>query len=418
MGRTPRKSKGTWTRDNHSILGDKGQIYRVNASGDVYQLRMWIPQEKKYLRKSLKTRDFETAKKRAEEIIFQTFSDVQSGRKIFGSSLKELITAFLEWRWKDVEGGIITKGRHSTLITQTNRILEFKSGDLKLAELDSNSFYDWEQWRKKEYNAKSVTIRNEQSTINQMMEFGYREGFCHFQKFEFRKIKISRDDIGRRDIFTLKEYDKLVRFLRSYTSVKECPDKYQRLERLMVRDCVLIASNTMLRVGELWGLEWRDVVSIEKTKDALDKDIHLATINIRPEISKVRTSRRIITRGGEYLERLKKNSTHTAPDNHLFCAIGGTTPLDRKKWYLHWKNLMNGIGIENYKERQLTWYSLRHFGITCRIRAKVPYLEISKIAGTSVTHIETHYGHFDDDMLKQTALQNFSVNADGLSYTL
>ena len=326
-----------------------------------------------------------------------------------------MINAFLDWRQKDVDAGIITKERLGTIRTQTNRILEFKDASLKIAELDKNSFYDWEQFRKSQSGAKSVTIRNEQATINQMMQFGYREGYCHFPKFDFRQIKITRDDIGRRDIFTLDEYDRLVKFMRTYTSVKDCPDKSIREERLMVRDCVLIASNTMLRVGELWALEWRDVVSVEKTVDNTNQTVHLVTINVRPEISKVRTSRRVISRGGEYIERLKKNSSFTSPSDFLFSAVNGTAMLDRKKWYAHWKNLMIGIGIENYQERKLTWYSLRHFGITCRIRAKVPYADISKVAGTSVTHIETHYGHYDDDMLKSTALQNFSINPDGLS---
>jgi len=248
-----------------------------------------------------------------------------------------------------------------------------------------------------------------------MMQFGYREGYCHFPKFDFRQIKITRDDIGRRDIFTLDEYDKLVNFMKTYTSVKECPDKSIREERLMVRDCVFIASNTMLRVGELWALEWRDIVDIEKTVDEQNQTVHLVTINVRPEISKVRTSRRVITRGGEYIQRLRKHSSFTAPNDFLFSAVDGTAILNRKKWYAHWKNLMVGIGIENYQERKLTWYSLRHFGITCRIRAKVPFGDISKVAGTSVSHIESHYGHYDDDMLKSTALRNFSIKPDGLS---
>ena len=78
---------------------------------------------------------------------------------------------------------------------------------------------------------------------------------------------------------------------------------------------------------------------------------------------------------------------------------------------------MYGIGIENYADRKLTWYSLRHFGITCRIRAKVPMADISKIAGTSVSHIETHYGHYGDEMLKSTALRNFTVTSSGIKLT-
>ena len=70
----------------------------------------------------------------------------------------------------------------------------------------------------------------------------------------------------------------------------------------------------------------------------------------------------------------------------------------------------------NYKERNLTWYSLRHFGITCRIRAQVKLSDISKLAGTSVSHIETTYGHWDDDMLRQASIKNFTVDSYGISF--
>lgn len=414
MARKPRKSKGAWTRENHEILGGKGFIFRVNQSGDVWQFRMWVPEEGKHLRKSLRTRDFDAAKERAEKLIFETLSDIATGRKIFGATLQELVDAFLGWRGNDVEAGIITKGRLGTIKTQTNRLLEYKEPTLKVAELDKNSLFDWEQWRRKEYGAEKVTIRNEQATLNQMMEFAYREGFSHFPRFEFRKISISQGEIGTRDIFTLEEYDKLVRFMRSYTSKKECPDENIRKERMLVRDAVLIASNTMCRVGELWALKWGDVIGIEDTFDENEKKIALVTLDIRKEISKTRKRRRVVSRGGEYFRRLKSNSKYTEPSDFLFCSVDGNQQLDRRKWYAHWKNLMYGIGVENYQKRQLTWYSLRHFGITCRIRAKVPCLDIAKVAGTSATHIENHYSHYDDDMLKSTALKNFIVSPTGI----
>ena len=92
-----RVNKGTKISQNHDIFGGKGQILRVPQSGEVWQFRMWIADEKKYLRRSLKTKDFETAVKRAEEMYLQTFSDVKSGRKLFGITLKELSDAYIKW---------------------------------------------------------------------------------------------------------------------------------------------------------------------------------------------------------------------------------------------------------------------------------------------------------------------------------
>ena len=133
--------------------------------------------------------------------------------------MEVLVQKFLEYRKKDVEVGDITHGRWKSIESQTKHILNYKSPELKLSELDRNSFYEYAVYRKQTYpNTQDVTIRNEQSTINQMIGFGYREGLIHFDKFNFRIMKISRDEIGTRDIFTLEEYDKLVQFMRSYVS--------------------------------------------------------------------------------------------------------------------------------------------------------------------------------------------------------
>jgi integrase len=417
MPGTKSKIKGSWSDQKHEILGGKAVIFRVRTSGDVWQFRMWIAEEKKHLRKSLKTRDFTAAVKQAEEIVFQTFSDVSTGKKIFGVTLQELIDAFLSWRAKDVESGSITKGRLLTIKSQTKHILKFKSSNLKVSALEKNSFFDWEQHRKTTTpGTQSITIKHEKATINQMIEFGYREGSCHFPKCEFRKRKMSKDEVGRRSIFTLKEYDNLVQFMRTYASKQSCGTEAIRQERLMIRDCVLIASNTMCRVGELWQLKWGDIIGTEDVLDEDGKTISLVKISIRAETSKVRASRIVILRGGNYIDRLRKNTKYNEPGDYLFSGKNGSKKFPRENWYIHWKNLMIGIGIENYKERKLSWYSLRHFGITCRIRAKVPFGDIAEISGTSSYYIENTYSHYDDEMKIDAAIKNFKIDKNGILF--
>ena len=224
--------------------------------GDVWQFRIWVPNEKKYIRKSLRTRDFQSAQDQAEKMVYEAMSDIHTGRKIFGITLQELCDKYLEWRQEDVEVGNITAGRFGTIRTQLRHFMNFRSPNLRVAELNTDSYYDYANWRKKEYSkAADVTIRNEHSTINHMISYGYREGLCHFEKMDFRKIKIRQDQVGKRDTFTLEEYDQLIYFLRSYTSKKHCPNEEERLERKLVQDCLLIGSNTLLRVGELWQLK-------------------------------------------------------------------------------------------------------------------------------------------------------------------
>ena len=74
---------------------------------------------------------------------------------------------------------------------------------------------------------------------------------------------------------------------------------------------------------------------------------------------------------------------------------------------------MNDIGIDNYKERKLTWYSLRHFGISMRVMAGVNLIDLSKLAGTSVSHIENTYLKYSEEQSRTAALKNFRINTDG-----
>ncbi|MEE2662405.1 MAG: hypothetical protein VYB39_05200 [Pseudomonadota bacterium] len=118
-----RKKTGSFTSEEHDILDGKAQISRVvERSGDVWQFRMWVAEEKKYIRRSLKTRDFVTAKKRAEDIVFETMSDISTGRKIFGITLGELVQQYLVWRQEDVDNGNITEGRHGTIQHQKGNL--------------------------------------------------------------------------------------------------------------------------------------------------------------------------------------------------------------------------------------------------------------------------------------------------------
>ena len=212
-----RKNAGSFQHSNHEILGGKAKISRVPNSGDVSQLQMWISEEKKYLRKTLKTKDFDTAVQRAETLYLEKMSDVKTGRKIFGITLKELCDKYTDWRGEDVALGNITAGRLVTIKSQLKHLIAYKGADLKVSSLDRNSCYEYGVWRMKEKpDTQKVTIRNEQATFNHMIRYGYRVGLRHIESLDFRKMVIKIDDVGRRDIFQLDEYDRLVRYLRTY----------------------------------------------------------------------------------------------------------------------------------------------------------------------------------------------------------
>lgn len=124
-----------------------------------------------------------------------------------------------------------------------------------------------------------------------------------------------------------------------------------------------------------------------------------------------------MVRGGEYFLRLKEGSAHTESDVFVFSVTEGNARLGRNRWHSHWSNLMRVIGVDGYETRKLTCYSLRHFRITCRIRAGNSYSEISAMAGTSASYIEADDKHYDDSMLKTAALKSFRIDSTGVVVT-
>ena len=54
----------------HDICDGAFKLLRTKQSGDVWQMRCWISAEKKYLKKSLRTRDLEQAKEKGRQLYY------------------------------------------------------------------------------------------------------------------------------------------------------------------------------------------------------------------------------------------------------------------------------------------------------------------------------------------------------------
>jgi len=410
--KSPQKiaQQNSFYEDEREIMNGRAKILRTSQSGKVWQLRMWVPNEKKYLRESLKTRDLETAIELAEKRFLEIYSDIKTGRKIFGITLGELAKTYIQKRREDVVAGLITKERVGTIHAHLKHILLYKGSDTKVGHLDKNSIFDYVVKRRSEQNdVKDVTIKNEQSTINAMMQFGYREGLVHFNSFEFQQFRKNEE---RRNTFELHEYESLIKFMRRWVAEKKLNDDIKN-ERLLIRDMVLCAANTMLRVGELWALKWGDILGYETHNDERGKKLVLVRIRIRAETSKVRKSREITVRGGEYFKRLHQRSRYVEPHHLIFHTKDWGNQISKRKLYSYWEELMNGIGI-SYIERNITWYSLRHFGITCRLAAGASVFDVAKVAGSSSINIDKHYGHFSQDMSRNMSLKSLVIHKDGI----
>ena len=132
------------------------------------------------------------------------------------------------------------------------------------------------------------------------------------------------------------------------------------------------------------------------------------------DICKNRKRRTVVSRGNDYIERIKKYSIKQEADDYIFITRDGKQ-VGRKLMYSLWNELIPYAGLDNEKiGKKLSFYSLRHFGITCRLYAKVPIYEVSKLAGTSVAFIENHYSHIDMSRLIDCASKSFRIDKNGI----
>jgi len=102
--------------DDEILIFDEAVIYK---RGDYWQFRLWLPKENKYARKSLKTTNRSTAIEKGKECYLELYSNIKQGKTYFSIDAKKGVELYLAHRQKDVDAGLIVKGRLSTIRSST-----------------------------------------------------------------------------------------------------------------------------------------------------------------------------------------------------------------------------------------------------------------------------------------------------------
>jgi|TARA_B110000438_G_scaffold247159_1_gene249159 integrase len=428
---TDRKNKHTFQQ---SLYDGESHIYKVKKSGDVYQFRMWIAAEGKHYRKSLRTKNYDEAFEKAKTLTKEIMASGISDKLVFSISVQQLIDDYVAYREHDIDMVTgISRKRWQTIKSQLKYFAIICGANTSLSSLNKDDLYEYSSIRNKIKKGAVQTIRMEKSTINACIKFGYRNKLIHFEYFDFKQLIIKGDMIERRGTFTDKEYRKLLDFLKRFTNIKNAharignrnfkntavieTKEQAHLERLMIRDYIMILANTGLRVGEALQLTWGRVGNYEKhnvESEYIDgkKEQHLVEIEVLAKTSKVRKHRIFLARGGQYFERLNERQQHTNSDDLVFSMNGKADIHDMRK-RKYWEELMEGVGITDWEDRKLSWYSLRHFFITQRVKANNNVVEIAQMCGTSVKHITDTYLHYSKQQSRTAALKSFKTNKDG-----
>lgn len=404
--------------DDEIAIFDEAIIYK---RGDYWHFRMWLAGEGKYARESLKTRSRSTAIDKGKAAYLKLLGNIQAGKKYFSLTTKEAVNKYLECRKKDVEAGLIVSGRWSTIKTHLEHWLEFIGRDTKIKELERTDCEDYYHSRikknKKALPASPTTIANEQSTINAMMRWLFRNNEAAIDGFDFKKLpKVDKkDDTIRRSTFTQGEISQVGVAIKKYWNRdKNKLDEKEWLSRRLACYYFLIASVTGLRTGEQRQLRWGDVTTILRS----DLSIDLVSIRVRAETSKVRQSREFMVRDNGYFKELgdlviplyERASVEACP---VFSLDGEKSITERALLY-HFGKIMELAEIADYANRNIVPYSFRHYFITQKLVSGLTHRQVADMCGTSITQIENTYYHVDGDIMVENALAGHDTGNDGI----
>lgn len=403
----------------------------ISKRGDYWQMRMWLQEEGKYARFSLRTRNESTAIDKAKQHYHEIKAMQLAGKMYFSKTTKQGVELYLEQRKLEVGqvAGIVA-GRYRTLKTHLEHWLNFIGRDIKLKELErtdcENYFFERSKGKKK-LQISTTTVANEQSTINAMMKWLHKRGETYIDGFDFKKLpRTDRgEEANRRNTFTDAEVKTIVKVLEDYIKGAEKNLSGEgNVQKALGGYYLGVSLISGMRRGEQLQLRWSDIDNNLGYRKEGQKN-ELVKIKVRGETSKVRQTRTFIVKDdAKYFEGLMKLCLKLANvkaresemleimgDNLVF-SINGKSSITPRAIGYHFDKILELAKI-NTRDRDLVPYSFRHYYITKRVNSNLPISSVAEMCGTSSTQIEKTYYHTTEDKMISNALADYDY-IDGM----
>ena len=400
--------------ESYEDLRGDGQIViykRDNCSNYYVRLKVFDQNgDYKFRVRSLKTKDrnqaLPAAFKTHEELTFH----LKSGGNLDGRTYRKV---FDEWKQ--------SKHNSYTDKVKVDRTVEYAGlysldyfGSMIFDRITAQDFHQYWDWRKVNYKRRKPshdTLNRERTAIMSIFKFGYQRGYIK-ELFEIPKLKTK--GITRRPTFTLAEWKKITKGMRSW--VPEGIDKGHWRERFLLQQYVLLMSNSGVRVGEMRNLKWDDVSSITSEKG---KHYVLRVTGKTGERDVV-----LNPYSDTYLKRvydLRTSELGHPPDPTEYVFISSKTGGPYTSFKTSFNNMLKYCGVPVEKGgMNRTIYSLRHFYGTQRLKGNINPYVLSKQMGTSVEMIEKFYGHIMTrdvmDAIKQSTNQRHGDEVKKIFY--
>jgi len=427
----------TWVQNKTELFEGELVVFQ-RANSPNWYMRVYITKESKHFQKSLRTKSqYEAIEKaKAEYKILQ--QKVAKEEKVFTITLGEAVEGWYENEVARERRGVVANSTFKRRVAYIKNTFAPHFGlEKKVNDISDQEMIQFIDMRMKRVKKKS-SLQQEVSLIK-----GFYNSYLIKRGFVFKIPEIpeftsrKQDRARREDTFTLKEYEKLFKFMREWVKEKnvskvrvarkeygkkenkeklmnEWEHKMEVHRRVLVRELVLIAANTGLRLpSEILSLKWGDIKVKRETFSGMfnaDKEVEqlIAVIQVGKEM---KTGARVVQGiAGAYFKRLKNYfRTELGYDpkdsDPVFMEFFGRRKynvLDRYALYRIWGELIRDSGL-NRIDFQL--YHLRHFMITQSILNGVDLLLIAKNCGNSPNTIYQHYEHVQMETQTQNLLK-------------
>jgi len=376
----------------HPVLGGKCSIFRTTVSGDIWQFQMWLPNEKKWLRKSLRTTIRQEAEALAEKQWTETIGKITVGMKIFSISAKELVEKYLADLEERVKQGL---NRESTLHLRRSWLqhyLTFIGQNTKVQSVPPEKFETFLRWHRSQQPTPSLQYTKGHQTLMMIMyRWAVNKKLLPAELLpKFSKVQVPKGQ-GKRQGMNEHEYKMIMEVSKRWHTKTTNPN--EQYERKQLHNFILLQGWYGTRTCETLGLRWKDVT--------FGKD-DTAVLNIREETTKRNKNRKVTGTRKDVFERVRSYSRHTNPDDHIFSSY-----RDGKRWspYRKWCELRGEVK-EKYPNfnPNITLYDLRHFWISSRLRIGESPWAISRYVGNSPEMITKHYDNVTDDQVGKSII--------------
>ena len=272
-----------------------GAVLLTTRNG-IFQARLYAG-NRRYIYKSLKTRDLDVARERAirayYELEFRKEQNLPTQQKRFSDVINEYVRVREAQHLRgDYVRGKNAKGQQTSpyMLRQIQRVSKFwheYCGTKTVEKITDAVLKDYVKWRRDYYarmpkdkipkNAKlnpaDKTLEWETTFAMTLLKFAHERGYRGNTPLPKFRYKAQRN--STRPPFTAAEYRRLYVEMRRWMYEQRSNPKW-RYTRELLRDYVLILANSGMRVGEANNLRVGDLV---RFKDENDRELYGFDVN-------------------------------------------------------------------------------------------------------------------------------------------